>query len=176
MVTIKQAAARLECFFDPKQKLLKVNFSQARIKAAGGRTSSERFQSLPEAFQGVPTTPVPTVVVFFRALADSRAKDIEAMIDFDGMFDIAAKQRKNTVKGEKAAFKKALMKILTNETWLRERRISVNSGSMELSDLKAVTKEDRSEVTLPGGGKILLKQSGKRWLVIGFKAPAKKTK
>ncbi|MDF1661770.1 MAG: hypothetical protein P1V97_08350 [Planctomycetota bacterium] len=176
MVTIKQAAAALECFYDPKQKLLKINFSQPRIKAAGGRTDSERFQTLPEAFKGIPSTPIPTVILFFRALADSQIKDIEAMIDFDAMFDIAAKERKNTVKGEKAAFKKALMKILTNETWLRERRISVNSGSMELSDLKATTKDGVSEVSLPGGGKVLLKKNGKRWLVIGFKAPTKKTK
>lgn len=176
LVTIKQAAARAEYLFDPKQKLMKVQFSQARIKAAGGRTPSERFQTLPEAVQGIPGDPIPTVILFFRTLADSRVKDIEAMLDFDAMFEIAAKQRKNTVKGEKAAFKKALMKILTNETWLRERRISVNSGSMELSDLRASTKDKLSTVSLPGGGRVLLKKKGARWLIIGFKAPVKKSK
>ena len=174
-ITIKEAAARLECLYDPKTQLLKIDFSQARIKAAGGRTPSERFKMLPDAFKGRPNKPIPTVILFFRTLSDSRTKDIEAMIDFDTMFKNSLKG-KTPIKGEKAAFKKALMNILTNETWLRERRISVNSGAMEVSDLKATIKDNKAEVTLPGGGKVRLKKSDKTWKVIGFAAPPKPSK
>jgi hypothetical protein len=172
LVTRREAGASLECLLDPSLSVLQMSFDHKRLKAAGGTTSSERFENLPEAFSGVPTDPAAAVIVFFRSVAKGLKKDMRAAIDFEAMFkDSVTQSGKAPQKGEKEAFMKALMAKLTNEAWLRENRLSVNSGALELNELKSTIKGNEARVYLPGGGAVALVQSDGRWKVAGFIAP-----
>jgi hypothetical protein len=168
LVNRREAGATMKCLVDKSLRLLQVSFAEKRLKAAGGRTPSERFENLPEAFKGVPDDPASTVILFFRNVAKGIEKDIKESIDFDSLFAESIRQRKKPVKGEREAFKRAIMKTLSDDAWLRDKRLSINSGAMELSDLKSQVKGKEARVYLPGGGGVRLKRVKERWKIAGF--------
>lgn len=169
----RECAALFKVFVAPQGGLLAFELQEGRLRMVGGIEEGERYEALPDAVSGAPKTPIETVIVFFRALGKNEEETIAACLDFDALFE-AAKSSVDEAKGERAAFREALMATFRDEKWLTDHRLSVNGGALEPSEMKASVEGDQASVLLPGGGKARLAKRDGRWRITRFEAPKSK--